>query len=132
MATTRITLSGDFFRGDPKKKFDDNVLDMLTKLAAWAEQEVKSAIASRAGRMPFYTGHSRESVRGRVESISGKDWHRHLVVSANTAGMGREEAIATKAAAASIERRWHMFRRVSSAVRRAKPVLQANLTKGME
>jgi hypothetical protein len=43
--------------------------------------------------------------------------------------MDRADAIRTKAAAASIERRWHPFRRVAAAGRRAA---KANLTKGLE
>ena len=73
-----------------------------------------------------------DSIVGRTESNSGKRWGTWAVVSANTAGMSKADAIRTKAAAATIERRWHPFRQVKSAVYRARPLIRANLTEGLE
>ena len=105
---------------------------MMDDLAAEAERDIKGQIAGRAGSMPAYTGHTYDSIVGRTESLTGKRWGLTMVVSANTNGMGRAEAIRTKAAAATIERRWHVFRKTASAIRRARAVLGANLTKGIE
>ena len=129
---TKITLEGDFFKRDPGKTLRQNVRDMLDELAAWMESEVQSGIASKAGSMPAYTGWSHEHIVGRTSSLSGHRWGTWAVVSANTEGMGRTDAIRTKAAAATIERRFHPFRQVKSAVYRARPLITANLTKGLE
>lgn len=126
---TTVTLSGPFFSNDPKRLFDDNVVDMLEGVAAEQEREVRAQIASHAGQMPHYTGWSAEHVVGRVESLQGHQWHRHAVVSESIEGMSRKAAIRTRAAAAGIEGRWHPYRRVASATRRA--IRDADLTKGM-
>jgi hypothetical protein len=46
--------------------------------------------------------------------------------------MDAAQAKRTMAAAASVERRFHPFRNVKSGVYRARAVLTANLTKGIE
>lgn len=128
----QITLEGPFFTADPRKTFRRNVRDMMAALATEAEGSVKRDIASHSGSMPYYTGHTTESVVGRTRSVTGRAWEVSAVISANTQGMTRKEAIRTKAAAASIERRWHSFRRTAGAMRRSRAVLAANLTKGLE
>jgi hypothetical protein len=82
--------------------------------------------------MPRSTGRSARQVRGRVQSLAGRRWQVTAVVSSDTSGMTRAEAISTKAAGASIERRWHPYRRHASAIRRSRAVLSANLTKGLD
>jgi autotransporter-associated beta strand protein len=69
---------------------------------------------------------------GEVYNLGGGRWGTWAVVSANTAGMSAKDAIRTKAAAATIERRWHPFRNVKGAVYRARPLLTADLTKGLD
>ena len=130
--TSKVQLEGDFFKRDPGKTFRMNVRDMLDDLAAWMEAEVQSQIGAHAGSMPGYTGWSREHTVGRTESVSGKRWGTWAVVSANTEGMDRKAAIRTKAAAATIERRWHPYRNVKSGVYRSRPIITANLTEGLE
>lgn len=130
--TGRVEFSGPFFQRDPSKTVKANIHDMLADLAREAEQDVKGQIAGRAGSMPHYTGHTRDSIRGRVESLSGNKWMLNMVVSPSTTSMGRAEAIRTMAAAASIERRWHPVRRTASAIRRMRAVLSANLARGLE
>lgn len=132
MTATQVVLEGNFFKRDPGKTLRMNVRDMLDELAAWMEGEVGGAIASHAGDMPAYTGWTVRNTVGRTVSYSGKRWGTWAVVSANTDGMSREDAIRTKAAAATIERRWHPYRQVKSAVYRARPLLTANLTEGLE
>jgi hypothetical protein len=130
--TTKVELDGNFFRRDPGKTLRQNVRDMNDAIAAWMEAEVKAEIAGHAGDMPSYSGWSRDRTVGRTSSNSGNRWGTWAVVSANTAGMGRNDAIRTKAAAASIERRWHPYRRVKSGVYRSRPLITANLTKNLE
>lgn len=130
--TTKVTLEGNFFRRDPGKTLRANVRDMLDELAAWMEGEVQSQVSGHAGSMPAYTGWSRDHTVGRTESLAGKRWGTWAVVSANTEGMSKADAIRTKAAAATIERRWHPYRAVKSGVYRSRPLLTANLTEGLE
>jgi len=130
--TLDVDLEGAFFHRDPGKTFRANVKDMLDELARWMEAEVKGEIEGHAGDMPDWTGWSRDHTVGRTSSISGRRWGTWARVSANTAGMSATDAIRTKAAAATIERRWHPYRQVKSAVYRARPILSANLTKGLE
>ena len=126
-----VELQGDFFRKDVDKTFQGNVTDMLHALADWGEKNVKAEIASRSGQMPYYTGWTQEHTVGRVRSYSGKKWYWNAVVSANTEGMNRTDAIRTKAAAAQMEKRFHMFRWVATASRRARPMV-TDLVKGLE
>lgn len=128
--TAKVELDGDFFRRDPGKTLRANVRDMMEALAAEMEREVKSIIAGAP--MAHSTGWSYEHTIGRVESYAGNRWGTWAVVSANTSGMSRADAIRTKAAAATIERRFHPYRRVKGGVYRLRPVMQANLVKGLE
>ncbi len=130
--TTKVTLAGPFFTKDPGKTLRANVKDMNDQLAEWMEGEVRGLIESAAGSMPFYTGWSRDHTIGRTSSLGGKRWGTWAVVSANTAGMDAKDAIRTKAAAATIERRFHPYRRVKSGVYRSRALLTADLTKGLD
>lgn len=132
MANVRVDFSGPFFERDPEKTIRENVRRMLDNLAAEGERDVQGQIASRAAAMPRYTGWTHDHVVGRVSSLGGKRWALNAVVSANTSGMGATQAIRTQAAASTIERRWHPFRRTASAMRRARAVLSANLSEGLE
>jgi len=131
--TTKVQLEGDFFRRDPGKTLRMNVRDMLDKLAAWMEAEVRSDIGSHAGSMPGWTGYSQAHTIGYTTSAkTGKRWGTWAAVGAVTAGMDKKQAIRTKAAAASIERRWHPYRRIKGGVYRSRPIITASLTKGLE
>lgn len=129
---TKITLEGPFFTKDPGKTLRANVRNLMDALAAWGEEQVKGVIETNAASMPFYSGWSDTHTKGRTESLGGKRWGTWAVVSANTSGMDATDAKRTKAAAATIERRWHPYRQVKSAIYRARPLLTADLTKGLE
>lgn len=133
LTVTKVTLDGDFFRNDPKKTIRRNIRDMLEDLGEWMEDTTRADIASHAGSMPFYSGWSWAHTEGYTRSPkTGKRWELHAAVAAVSTGMNRDDAIRTKAAAASIERRWHPYRRVKSAIYRARPLISANLTEGLE
>jgi hypothetical protein len=104
---------------------------MMTALSKEMEADVRGQIDAKAGAMDFYTGWTRSHVIGRAESLSHKPWLATAVVSSNTAGMSRTDAIRTRAAAASIERRFHPYRRTASSVRSSRALL-ADLAKGLE
>ena len=78
------------------------------------------------------TGWTREHVKGYSSNQkSGNRWQNWSAVGIPTVGMDAKQAIRTKAAGATIERRFHPFRRVKQGVYRARPLIRANLTKGM-
>lgn len=131
--TTKIELSGHFFERNPGKTLYKNIGDMLQGLSGEMERLVADDIRSHEGSMPYWTGWSADHVKGYTTSpTTGKHWTLWAAVGSVTAGMDRKQAIRTKASAATIERRWHPYRRVKSAVYRARAVISADLTKGLE
>lgn len=131
--TTRITLSGNFFTHDPGKTLYANIGAMLEGLAAELEDVVAADTQAHAEAMPFYTGWTTRHVKGYVTSAkTGKHWALWAAVGSVTAGMDRKDAIRTKAAAATIEARWHPYRRAKSAVYRARALISADLAKGID
>lgn len=125
----QITLEGPFFDRDPRKTLRRNMRELMAAVAKEAAISIRTDIRGRP--MPYSTGHTVGNIVGRTKSVTGKPWQVSAVISANTQDMSRKEAIRTKAAAASIERRWRPFRRTASAIRRSRAVLSANLTKGL-
>jgi hypothetical protein len=131
--TTKIELSGNFFTHDPGKTLYANIGDMLDKLASEMEAEVAGDIAAHESQMPAYTGWSTAHVRGYTTSPrTGKHWALWAAVASVTQGMSRKDAIRTKAAAATIERRWHPYRRVKSAVYGSRALISADLAKNLD
>lgn len=130
--TTDVTLSGPFFTRDPGKTLRGNVRTLMDALSESMEDDVRSAIEGASGSMPFYTGWSADHVLGRTVSVSGKRWGTWARVSAFTGDLGATAAIRTKAAAATIERRFHPFRKARSNVYRSRALLRADLTKGLD
>jgi hypothetical protein len=128
----QVKLEGPFFERDVRRTVRANIRDLMDKLAAEAEADVKAQMDARAGQMPHWTGHTRSRVVGRTQSLRGRRWEVSAVVSVNTDGMSRSDAIRTKAAGAQMEARFRMFRRTAAAMRRARAILSANLTKGLE
>jgi hypothetical protein len=126
---TTIDLSGPFFEHDPAKTFRQNVRTMLEALAAEGEADVKAQIQARAGSMRHYTGWTRGTVKGRTQSLSGRKWAVSAVISTNTAGMDRKDAIRTKAAGSTIEGRWHPFRMTKNRLNRSRKINAAELLK---
>jgi hypothetical protein len=97
------------------------------------EKQVKGEIAGHQGAMPRSVGWSYEHTKGYVTSArTGRRWQLWAAVGAVTAGMDKATAKRTKAAAASIENRFHPYRRVKSGVYRAKSLLSADLARGLE
>ena len=130
--TLRVRFSGPFFKGDPKKTFRRNIADLMERVAAEGERDVKAQISTARRQMRFSRGRTLRSVRGRVHSLAGRRWEVSAVVSADTSGMTRREAIATKAAASSIEERFHPFRRTTTRLNRARREIVGNLFKDLE
>lgn len=131
--TSKIGLSGPFFTKDPGKTVRGNIMDFLDRLAEYGQGRVQMAISGKRGAMPHWTGHTRDRVIGRTRAEmarGGKRWVSTAVVSANTDGMSKKEAIRTLAAASSIEGRFRPFKSTTWAMgAKARTV---DLTKGLE
>lgn len=129
---TKVTLEGNFFKGQPSKTLRENIRDMLDALSEWADDTVTAEVRSHASSMPFYTGWTADHIDGYTTSPkTGKRWQLHAAVATLTTGMSAAQAKRTKAAAVGIERRWHPFRRAKSAVYRARPWVTADFLKGL-
>jgi hypothetical protein len=129
-AAIQVDLSGPFFTRDPGKTVKGNIRRMMIALGDEGDRAVSEAISGLT--LPHSTGWTLDHVVGRAHANSGNPWWLTAVISANSSGMSAKDAIRTKAAAASIERRFHPFRRVNSALRRSRAVLAANLTEGLK
>ena len=106
---------------------------MLDKLAEWMEEAARAGVAAGAGSMPGYTGYTRAHIKGyTISGKTGKKWKSWAAVGLPTEGMDKAQAIRTKAAGAIIEHRFHPFRRVKSGIYASRPIIQANLSRGLE
>lgn len=135
--TTTITKEGPFFRNSPVLTFRQNVRKMMAAVAAEGAADVVGQMqVGESGRVPISRGIQPARVSGhvvgRVAGISGKPWAVTAKVSALGAGLSRTDAIALHAAAATIERRDHPFRRTAGRLRRSRAVNQAELLKGLQ
>lgn len=134
MSTFRVEydFSGPFFTKNPGKTVRANIRDLMDSLARESEDQLKEAIGGLESSMKHPTGWTREHIVGRTSSLTGSRWGLHMVISANTNHMTRHDAIRTKAAAAGIERRWHPFRKLASALRSSARIGRFDITKGLE
>lgn len=131
---TSIDKTGPFFTHDPAKTFRQNARVMLEAVAAEGQEDVRVQLrAGESTRAPINLLRDRvaDHAIGRVRSLSGKRWALTAVISVNNSGFSRREGISLMAAAASVERRFHPFRRTASRLRSARAVNQAELAKGM-
>lgn len=128
---TKVTvdLSGPLFQRDPSLTVKGNIRRMMQGLAEEGEKAIQSEIGTL--NLPRSKGWTQAHAVGRVTSYAGKRWWLNAVISANTDGMDRATAIRTKAAASSVEGRYHPFRRTANALKRSRAVLSANLTEGL-
>lgn len=132
-AQLRVTLEGPFFSHQPGKTLYQNIGEMLDRLGEELEHTVRSEFEAHEGAMPYWTGWSRDHVQGyRTSPKTGKHWSTWVAVASVTTGMSAKDAIRTKAAAASIEARWHPYRNTKGAVYGSRAVISADLAKGLE
>lgn len=131
---TSIDKTGPFFTHDPAKTFRANARVMLTALAEEGQEDVRVQLRQGEGsRAPIRLLGGRVSGHaiGRVRSLGGKPWALTAVISVNNSGFSARQGISLMAAAASLERRFHSFRRTASRLRSARAVNRAELTKGL-
>jgi hypothetical protein len=119
-----IDLSGPFFKRDVKKTVKGNIRRMHQGLADEGERTVKSLY-------PVLTGAGQAGVVGRVQSLRGRSWMANTVISQTHVypwpGAGSRQYRGGKT-----EARHRMFRRATTALRRSRKILAANLVEGLE
>lgn len=123
--TGRITLDGPFFSKNPGDTVRENIHAFLEGVAQDAETKVRDVLrAGEPGRAPVRElgadARVSQYVVGRVESLVGKRWQLHAVVSPSRKGLSKRQAIALTAAASKIERRVHVFRQLRAAGRASR------------
>lgn len=138
-----VDLIGDFFKRDPGKTLYRNIGEMMDRLAPELERLVRDDLESRSGSIPGWTGEARDAVHGyTVSPKTGKTWALWAAVGVPNVGT-RDYAVRVHAkwygrkqgdhgTTVGLEQRFHPFRRVKSDVYRAKALISANLTKGIE
>ena len=118
-----IDLSGPFFERDPGRTVRGNIREMLEGLAEEGERIVTSL-------WPVLTGAGRAGTRGRAESLAGKPWFLHAVVSATHIypwpGGGPKQYRGGR-----VEAKVGMFRRTATAIRSSRAML-SDLTLGLD
>jgi hypothetical protein len=134
--SSSIDISGPFFARDPRKTFRQNIRELTASIAKIAEADVRQQMqAGEADRKPI--GHGvkpdrvADHVKGRVSSLAGKKWAVTAVVSAQNQGFTKAQGTALMAAAASVEKRTHAFRRTTTAMRKGRGVNLDELLKGI-
>jgi hypothetical protein len=130
-----VELTGPFFEHDPGKTLRGNIEQMMEGVAEEGQRLVRSVLAAGESTREPIARLSPDRVSqhaiGRVRSLSGKKWRATAVISVNNSGLSRVQGISLMAAASSLEGRFHAFRRTASAIRRARAILNADLTKGL-
>ena len=134
----KVELSGDFFTRDPGATLRHNVADMMDALADWMDEEARAGMAVSGSREAL------AHTRGYSTSVrTSKHWRVSAAANIVNEGMEPKEAIRVMAkvygrtkgkhgTTVGIEKRYHPFRRVRSGVYRSRPIIQANLAKGIE
>jgi hypothetical protein len=128
--TTKISLEGPIFTHDPKKTIRTNIHAMLEEVAESGAHNVQAQLTPGHGWDA--TGrdavHLRDYVIGRVESLSGRPWALHAVVSAVTL----QRQLRAHSYIGRVERRYRMFARAYRAISSSRPRLADELAKGLE
>lgn len=132
---TVISLEGPFFEKDPVKTFRQNVRVLMDNTAELGEADVKAKLRQGEPRRLPMRGIQPERISGhvigRTSNLAGKRWAVSAVVSVNKSGSSKRQGTTLMAAAATIERRDHVFRRTTARLRRARKLNQAELLKGL-
>lgn len=134
--TSKISLDGPFFSKDPGKTFRQNIRLLTAAIAAEAEADIRQQMRVGEGQRAPMRGITPDRtaghVVGRVTSVRGRPWAVTAVASINNSRLSPAQGIRLMAAAATVERRVHAFRRTTSRMRRAKALNQAELLKGLK
>lgn len=91
-----VEIDGPFFTADLAKTVDANVHDLLTEMAK-AGEAMAQGLAAGAPRKTAGPSWSASLIRGRVVSLRSKQWHTTAVVSVDTTGLSKEQAVSAQA-----------------------------------
>lgn len=125
-----IEFSGPFFTKDPAKTFRQNIRAMMDVIAEDGQRDVYARIAAIPPR-GVDTGRTRSNVVGRTKNRAGKRWAVTAVVGVLNEGFTQREAVSLMAGAASIEGRFHPFRRAAADIRRFRRDMEQHLLDGL-
>ena len=143
-----VDLTGPFFEArDPGLTIRENLGRMLEGIAAEGEAAIRETFPVGGSDDP-HAGAGRKGVIGRVQSLTGRRWALHAVISAQytypwpRTGRGGSHLRSGRRLVANtgeaqyrggkLERRLHMFGNAAKALNASKAVAGANLTKGLE
>jgi hypothetical protein len=132
-----ISYDGAFFRKDPGKTFRQNIRVLMAAVAEEGRKDVQAQLdAGEASREPVSSGvqpaRVSDHVVGRVKSLTGRQWAVTANVSVLNQNMTPKQARALMAAAASLEKRNHAFRRTATRLRKARALNTVELLKGIK
>ena len=128
-----IALDGPFFRNDPGKTFRQNARAMMEAVAKEGAKDVTGRMGNGRSRAPVSIGGG--TVADRVVPLvafNGQLGDVTAVVLVATKGLSRREAIAVRAAGSEVETQTHAFRQMTTRMRRARAINQAELLKGIQ
>lgn len=134
-ASAQVDLTGPFFTVDPGETMLHNLQRMMEGIASEGATAAKANLSAGSGsRALVRVTHDRvaDHVIGRTTSLSGRQWVSAAVVQVSNHGMDATASRSLMAAASYLEGTGHGIRRVATQVRRARAVLSANLSAGME
>lgn len=94
-----IALEGPFFTADLGKTLVANAHDLVARMAQIGEAEARARVAGAPRRTagPSYSG---SRIRGRTAALGGHRWSVTAVISADTTGLSRAQAVRVQAALA--------------------------------
>jgi hypothetical protein len=128
----RSQFSGPFFKGDARRKVRANMRRAMEHVAERGASAARGEMAAAMATMKEPTGWTLAHILGRTSSLRGKAWQVSAVVSVNTFGMSRKDAIRLRASGASIERRYRVFRKVTNAIKRERKRVAEEVLKGLQ
>ncbi len=135
---TKIDTSGPFFTKNPGKTFRANARSMLRAMAVEAEESIVSNLkSSDGGRAPISAGvkpaHVSGHVRAGVPHTPGKSQTGVIKVNVYVPNFGfsAKQGRALMAAYSRVEAKTRIFRRTTSALRRARSLNVGELLKGL-
>ena len=131
-ARAKVSMSGPFFAPDANLRLGQNIRRMLQGVAEEGERVVSE-------RAPRLSGALSDGIEGRVSSVNGKPWLLTAVISAthvypwkNKGARGFVGRAQAEYRGGKAEARYRMFRSTTYQLRRARAVLTADLTRGLE
>lgn len=134
-AAATFDMSGPFFQVDPGKTMLENVHTMMTGIANEGAAMARTNLMAGSGRRALVRltdDRVADHVIGRTRSLAGAEWQTAAVVQVSKEGLDRAAATSLMAAGSYVEGSTRGIRKATTQIRRARAILNANLTKGLE